>query len=192
MAHNNVEIEIKVRVEDVGPLLSFLGKEGKFKGELEQVDEYFTPKHLNYLSTYPVTEWLRLRQTNGNKFTINYKNFHIDADGKTRSCDELETEVENIEQMKLIFKALEIKSIAKVDKLRKVWVYEEYEIAIDEVKGLGNFVEVEYLAQSDDPKRTTDKMMDFLKSLKLGKIERSYQGYPFLLLFPERSDFAEE
>ena len=33
-------------------------------------------------------------------------------------------------------------------------------------------------------KKTTDEMVEFLKSLGCGKIERDYVGYPFKLLFP--------
>ena len=60
-------------------------------------------------------------------------------------------------------------------------------VAIDSVKNLGDFVEIEYIGEDNkiDPKAMTEEMINFLKKVGCGKITRNYVGYPFLLLFPE-------
>lgn len=191
MASNDTEIEIKVKIENVEPLVSFLNKNAEFKSEERQIDEYFTPIHRNFLSIRPVKEWLRLRNEN-NRYSINYKNWHFDENGKTSNCDEFETPVKDIEQMRKLFTTLDIKSIGKVDKTRKTWDYKDYEISVDIVSELGTFVEIEFKGYSDEPKKITDEMVKFLEGIGVGKIQRNYQGYPFLLLFPNEAKYYDE
>ncbi len=191
MSSKDTEIEIKVKIENIEPLISFLKKNAKFKSEERQIDEYFTPYHRDFLSVRPAKEWLRLRDENG-KYTINYKNWYTANDGKPVHCDEFQTSIKDIDQMKKLFNALNFKPIVKVDKNRKIWDYEDYEISVDRVIGLGNFVEIEFKEKSNNPKKVTNEMIEFLKKIGVGKIQGNYQGYPFLLLFPDEAKFFNE
>jgi adenylate cyclase class 2 len=188
----DIEIEIQVKVEKIKPLLEFLKKQGQFKSKLHQIDNYFIPAHRNFLNVRPVKEWLRLRATKGS-CSINYKNWYFDKNGRSYHCDEFETKFGNLAQMKKIFKVLNFKPIVRVDKLRETWTYKTYEIAIDTVSGLGNFVEIEYIGKDKkkNPKKITEEMVYFLKKLGCGKLKRNYLGYPFLLLFPKESKYEE-
>ena len=186
MAHKNIEIEIQVNVENSKPLIEFLEKNGTFQSAKHQVDEYFSSAHRDFLRARPVKEWLRLRDSDG-KYSLNYKNWHFDENRKSHFCDEFETKIEGIDKIRKIFSALNFKSIVIVDKLRKIWTYKAYEVAIDSVKALGNFVEVEYIGKDEkvNPEKVTGEMVDFLKKVGCGKITRNYVGYPFLILFPK-------
>ncbi len=189
----DIEIEIQVNIENSKPLTDFLNKNACFQKENHQVDDYFSPAHRDFTGVRPVKEWLRLRNSSG-KYSINYKNWHFDDKEKSHYCDEYETEIEDGAQLKNILKVLNFKPLVKVDKTRKTWAYKNYEIAIDSVKGLGDFVEIEYIGQEEkaDPKKITEEMIGFLKSLGCGKIQRNYVGYPFQLLFPEEVKFEEQ
>jgi len=186
MANNHIEIEIKVNLENVKPLLDFLESDAVFQSEKRQIDEYFSPINDDFLAVRPVEKWLRLRDANG-QYSLNYKNWYFDAEGKSNHCDEFETRIEEFEPVKKMLSALNFKSIVIVDKLRKTWTYQDYEIAIDAVENLGDFVEIEYIGQDNqvNPKKVADEMIVFLKNLNCGKIIRNYVGYPFQLLFPE-------
>ena len=83
--------------------------------------------------------------------------------------------------------ALKLNSVVIVDKVRKIWTYKNYEIAIDSIKGLGDFVEIEYIGHDKDinPEKVTAEMILFLKNLGVGKITRNNVGYTFIMLFPE-------
>ena len=96
MANKNIEIEIQVNVENSKPLIEFLEKDGVFQSEKRQIDEYFSPALKDFLTTRPVAEWLRLRDADG-KYSINYKNWHFDKNGKSHYCDEFETKLESVE-----------------------------------------------------------------------------------------------
>jgi len=189
----NIVIEIQVNVENSKPLIGFLEKNGKFKSESHQLDEYFSPAQRDFIAVRPVNEWLRLRDSNG-KYSINYKNWHREKDGKSYYCDEYETEIQDLTQFKNILNILNFKSLVRVDKVRKIWTYKDYEIAVDFVKGLGDFIEIEYIGKDEnvEPKKITEEMIKFLKNIGCGKIKRNYVGYPFQLLFPNEVKFEEE
>lgn len=185
------EVEIQVNVANIKPLLKFLQEKAKFISEEREIDEYFTPKHRNFVKTAPVDEWLRLRSANG-KYSINYKFWHRDKGGKTNHCTEHQTRFDDIEQMHSILKVLDFKSVVKVDKKRKKYHYKNYEIVIDKVVGLDQTVEIEFKGETDKtPKQITQEMIKFLQDLGVGKMKRSYQGYPFLLLFPKKAEYEE-
>lgn len=189
---SNTEIEIQVQIEKIAPLLKFLKEKGKFSGENRQIDIYYSPTHCNFIAKKPVDEWLRLREEN-RVYTITYKNWYHDENGKSHHCDEYETVIEDVKQMKSIFKVLDIKQITEVDKKRAKYRFGKYEISIDRVKHLGDFVEIEYKGTEIDktPKQITAEMIAFLKEKKVGKIYRNYVGYPFQILFPGDIELEE-
>jgi len=169
-----------------------LKKNACFESKKHQIDEYFVPAHRNFINVRPAKEWLRLRNTDG-VYSVNYKNWHINKVGKGHYCDEYETRIQDQDQMKKIFKALDLKPIVTVSKQRENWIYKDYKISIDSVSGLGDFVEVEYIGREKDvePEKITEEMIEFLKGIGCGKIKRNYRGYPFLLLFPKEGDYEE-
>jgi predicted adenylyl cyclase CyaB len=189
----DIEIEIKVKVEKIASLLKFLTSQAKLVGTQHQIDEYFIPKHRDFIAIRPAKEWLRLRNSDG-KYSLNYKNWHYQPDGKTHHCDEFETHIDDLSSLQNIFKALDIKSIAIVDKSRQIWLYQDFEIAIDKVKKLGHFIEIEYKGfdSKTDPKIVTNRMVQFLKDHGCGTISRNFQGYPFLLLFPTEAKYENQ
>lgn len=193
MASHNQEIEIQVRVEQTEPLLQFLKTEAECNGEKHQRDEYFSPNDgtNDFLKTRPVTQWLRVREANG-QASINYKLWHFGNDGKGEYADEYETNADSADQLRAILGALNFRSVVVVEKTRASYRYKEYEIAIDRVTGLGDFVEIEYCGTQKitDPKQCTEDMLEFLKAIGCGTLKRNHRGYPYMLLFPE--DVEEE
>ena len=87
-----IEIELQAKIEYVEPLLLFLDKEGKFQFEKRQVDQYFTPAHRDFLSKNPIEEWLRLRDSGG-AYSLNYKKWHFDGEGRGFYPDPLPTQI---------------------------------------------------------------------------------------------------
>jgi adenylate cyclase, class 2 len=140
-----------------------------------------------------VKEWIRLRNAEGS-FSLNYKNWHYTEKGESNHCEEYESGIESLEKVKKILKALDFRSLVIVDKKRKIWRYKDYEISLDSVKSLGDFVEVEYkgTGKEVDPDKIAKEMVAFLKSAGCGSIKKNYLGYPFLLLFGEEAEWEEQ
>ncbi|MBI5906637.1 class IV adenylate cyclase [Candidatus Saccharibacteria bacterium] len=183
MAKSDIEIEIQVAVEHIKPLLNFLEAKAKFTGEKHQVDEYFSLTSPSFLDVRPVIEWLRLRNEGG-KASVNYKHWHHDGPGNAAYCDEYESGVDDPRAIRQIFASLNFKQIVVVDKLRRTWHYQDYEIAVDRVKNLGDFVEIEHKGKStsEDARRIADEMKQFLHDLGCGKTTENTGGYAFQLL----------
>ncbi|MFA5987347.1 MAG: class IV adenylate cyclase [Candidatus Paceibacterota bacterium] len=179
----NKEIEIKLKVKDVGSLLKFLEENGDFKSDKYQRDEYYMPAHRNFIEAQPIKEWLRLRREEG-KCSVNYKNWHFNEDGKSYHCDEHETQLHDMDAIKNIFVALNFEPLIVVDKKRKTFMCGDYEVAMDCVEGLGDYVEVEYKGVEDkiDAKEVAEQMRSFIKKTGCEILEQDFLGYPHLLL----------
>ena len=186
----DIEIEIQARIERSSILRDFLEKEAKFVSENHQIDQYFTPAHENFVSVKPIEEWVRIRDENS-VYTINYKKWHYE-NGIGQYADEYETEVKDKDAANKIFTAIDMKPLIVVDKTRRKYMYQDYEVAFDEVVGLGSFVEIEYKGENgEDHKKITQDMISFLKTHDCGKVELNNGGYPMLLLFPEDAHYIE-
>ena len=188
----NVEVEIQVEIENIKPLADLLAKDGKFLFSEHQVDHYYTPQHRDFKAINPINEWLRLRNSDG-KYSITYKNWHRGEDKKSSHCDEYETTIGEIDQLEKILSVLNFETVVIVDKKRQAYLYKDYEIALDEVKDLGNFVEVEYKGTKvRDAKEIAAEIKEFLKVLNLGRIKLNSVGYAFKLLNPDGDHLEEE
>lgn len=186
MPHNNLEIEIQARVANTASLRAFLDAEATYLGEVHQRDEYYTPAHKDYLATRPVDEWLRLRDADGG-ISITYK----DWSPRTHAV-EYETSVGDLAKGRLILEAIGCRTIAVVDKVRRLWHWQDWDISIDRVEGLGEFVELEYSGDADVvPQDVRDAMITFLKERGCGTVELNDTGYPFLILFPDEAVYRE-
>ncbi len=186
----DIEIEVQLRVSKTDKLIAFLENEAEFTGEAYQKDEYMVPQHRDFVAKKPVKEWLRVRESD-KKSSVNYKNWHYDESGRSTHCDEYETPVEDVDQMRKIFAAIDIKPLITVEKKRKTYRYKDYEVALDEITDLGSFVEVEYKGEDHNvvPTEVTAGMIAWLKKIDCGVIERNYVGYPFMLLYPDEVNF---
>lgn len=179
------EIEIKVSVERVQPLLELLEREGTAHGEQHQVDTYYTPAHRDYLAVRPVAEWLRLRRE-GERASLNHKRWIYGPDGTSHHCEETETPVGDAAAAAQLLAALDARELVTVDKLRRSWTWGDYEVAIDRVAGLGDFVELEWKGadRPGDEAEITAGMEAWLRGLGCGTLTRGFRGYPYALMFP--------
>lgn len=172
-----VEVELKFPLLNPKELIQRLNEIAKPKQQnIFQRDTYYIPAHRNFLAKKKVNEWLRIRETK-NKITLTYKNYYPDG----IHCKEFETKIEDITALKNIFESLDFKEIVVVEKIRSTWIFKEVEIAIDEVKGLGFFVELESKSNLDfeDAKKLLYKI---LKELKAETGAQDFRGYPYMLL----------
>ena len=178
----NIEVELKfplLNSEDLIKKLNLITKTGK-QADFQQ-DTYYNASHRDFLAKKPVSEWLRLRESSKG-FSLNYKNWHTDSNVKTTFCDEYETKVENIDAVEKILKCLDFKPLIVVDKKRSIWLYKNTEIAIDEVKELGFFLEIEAKGNFATVEEAREQLYLILEEIEANVGEQDFEGYPFLLL----------
>lgn len=184
MAHDNVEVEIKVQLtkEKFEKIKRKIKQSSKFVKSSRQIDSYYNSKHINFLKPKYPYRWLSVRERDG-KTLLNYKHWYPEGAKHTTHCDEYETEIAEIGQLIKILKALNIEKIIRVDKKRDVYIYKnKIEISFDEVKGLGYFLEVESLKNTGGPEKTYKTLEEFVVQLGIAKIKTIPGGYAAALM----------
>jgi adenylate cyclase class 2 len=181
-ALENIEVELKFPLFNKSDLIKKLNSIAnlKTKGDYQK-DTYFIPPHRNFLEKKPVSEWLRVRETQKGA-SVTYKNYHKENDAKSISCDEFETKIENDILLRKIFLALNFVEIEVVEKNRTSWMYRDVEISIDEVSNLGDYIELEAAGKFKDFEEAKKVLYEVLKEIGAKVGEQDFEGYPYLIL----------
>lgn len=130
-------IEIKARChnpEDIKQLL--LSKNAEFKGLDHQIDTYFKVP----------TGRLKLRQGNVENTLIHYNRGNQSGPKKSTVC--LYKPQEDSEALKHTLQAA-METLVVVDKQRYIYFIDNVKFHVDEVIGLGSFVEIEAIDDND-------------------------------------------
>lgn len=179
---NDIETEIKIKIlkEEFQKIEIFMKNNAQFLKNSNQMDTYYQPTHRKFLNDGEemINEWLRIG-IRGNKKILNYKNWY-----NNMYCDEYEVEIDNEENLDKIFKILGLEKIAVVHKVRSTYFYlNKYEIALDYVKNLGYFIEIEVKNYDEELVKEYDKLLKLAKDLNLNLNHIDKRGYPYHLIY---------
>jgi adenylate cyclase class 2 len=181
MANNNTEIEIKFKLNNPKDVINFLSNNSEIiSKDVYQKDIYYVPKHRDFLNVKYPYEWLRLRKSEKGDF-ITYKHFYPENSKITTHCDEYESKVEKVEIMEKVFDSLDFKKIAIVEKIRNTWKYKNTEIMIDNVTGLGYYIEIESTKEFTNPNEGKPYLYSIFEEINASGNE-DYRGYPFIII----------
>lgn len=164
-AEETLEVEIKARVDDIQAFEKALQEDGDahlHEDWHDQSDIYFRHPKRDFAQT---DEALRLRIVK-NRAILTYKGPKIDSYTKTR----VEIEVDVKGDILLLLHNIGFKAVMKVEKRRKVYALENCEICLDDVKGLGTYVEIE--ARGGDLDEDRERLMELAARLGLKDFER--------------------
>lgn len=174
-----LEVEQKFAVTDRDALFDQLEHLGATRGIcLEQQDFYFSHPVRNFAET---DEAIRIR-CNGLENRITYKGPKRATISKVRKEIELAfaSGQPALEQMAEMLEILGFQPLRTVKKRRTPFTYLEhnpFEIVIDEVEGLGTFVEIELLAEESELQNAEMAIIQLAATLKLtDSIRKSYLG----------------
>jgi predicted adenylyl cyclase CyaB len=174
------EVEIQMIIKNPREVEKKLRKTGKFIKTRKQVYKYFVPPHKNYFRIDPPVEYIRVRHEK-DKNHLNYSFIHFDKKLRLRATDEYETLVENPRTVESIFKRIGLIPKVTVIKTRKFFDCGNFEVVLDRVKGLENFMEVEAKKDFGGIRKTRKACEEFLKSLNVDYEILHLMGYPRLL-----------
>lgn len=177
------EVELKFLLEDRDEFASRLEKLGATPASNEsQSDIYFQHPARDFSQT---DEAMRIR-TIGEKNILTYKGPLLDSETKTRHELEVEFQPGNASRdvMNQLLNANGYQSVLIVTKKRQSYRFTKndrrFEIALDLVDGLGEFVEVETIAEENDRDQAKREILELAEELQLKRQER--RGYLRLLL----------
>jgi adenylate cyclase class 2 len=177
-----LEVELKFRCDASEQLVADLMRLGAQPAEeVRQVDQYFNHPQRDFAQT---DEAVRIRDTNG-QTSLTYKGPLVDRESKTRREIELDLAGDHArEKLGDWLRAVGFRPVLEVEKTRQAWTLHrggrEVEIAIDQVTGLGRFVELETVADEADLAPARALLQDIAAELGLSQSER--RGYLSMLL----------
>ncbi|MDD5165532.1 MAG: class IV adenylate cyclase [Candidatus Pacebacteria bacterium] len=174
------EIEIKAKLKNKARTMKRLRAMGcVFEAPITQNDSVYT-KRIGSLAVYRNNDaYLRIRIKNGIETLFTYKKKGVN------DLDSIEHEVtiDSKEEMEHALLHMGYKKAMKIDKVRTITHYNGCEICIDNVKGLGIFIEMEKLTNSSgSANKIQDELFEFFKAIGIDKKDRVASGYDILIL----------
>ncbi len=177
------EVEQKFRVDDAAAVERRLRELGaRDGGAVEQVDRYFNHPARDFAQT---DEALRLRRVGEANF-ITYKGPKLDPTTKTRREIELPlvSGAAEVASFGELLVALGFRFVSEVSKTRRLlhvdWQGHTVEVALDDVAGLGPYIELELSADETEMAAAKACIASLAGKLKLEHSER--RSYLELLL----------
>lgn len=181
MSAGSFEVEVKFRLE-AGPdsVRETLKQLGATASEpIVQADHYFNHPVRDFAET---DEAFRIRSV-GDQNWVTWKGPKVDSKTKTRREIELPLGdgTQTAEQLSEVLQILDFRSVTVVRKTRTPhelrWNDREFEIALDEVNGLGWFLEVELIAEEGELESAQQAVLALAAEFGLSETERrSYLG----------------
>lgn len=161
-----IEVEIKAKIEDnikAYEKIKEIG--GVYSHSEKQHDIYFNGENKDFKKS---DEALRIREipdeNDDLKRILTYKGPKLNTETKTRK--EIEVTVDNTENLIEILVNIGFKPSAIVNKMRRVFTYEDYIITVDKLDELGYFMEIEYVTDNEsDIDRIQENIFAIFKKL---------------------------
>ena len=176
------EIEIKAHVLDEKLLRGALLRSGiTLLAPVKHHDVVFSRPGAKEGSTSD--NWLRIRTENDTRHIFTLKRPVV---GELDSIEH-ETDVEDVEELRAIIDCLGYELYSDLTKVREKAHDDGYEICLDNVPGLGVFVEVEKLCDEKvDGDAVVNELWAYLAQFGINRDDQETHGYDVLMLQQEK------
>ena len=180
-----IEVEVKIPLTDRIRIEEKL-QNSEFRKDCgyRETDTYFNSRFYNIRE---MDQALRIRScenllTGERESFITYKGSKLDAVSMTRK--ELETSVGNADICREILESLGFYALAEVRKVRQYYRSGMITVCLDQVEGLGDFLELESLVEDEsDRERALEQLYSILNELGLKKNDTIQTSYLSMLGF---------
>lgn len=178
-----IEVEVKLPLFRRSMTERALTECGFIAGDLiQESDIYYTSDFHDFMAK---DEALRIRQSDNltkisSRSILTFKGPKLDQVSMTRN--ELETVIESPEDCRAILAALGYKPLFPVNKLRQYYHKGEITACVDQVEGLGSFLELEILVEEEFSREDSLKKIEsILTDLDLSLKESTTLSYLCML-----------
>jgi adenylate cyclase, class 2 len=175
----HIEVESKLRVDDISLTREKIRKLARFIGIENKVDDYYALD-----SKERPKKSVRVRRK-GRKVEINIKKW-IDYKNGIYAKKEIEFEVSDTNAFFELMKDFGFKKWLRKEKRTELYKNGNASIELNHVKNIGWFIEIEILCSKKDVEKAREKISSLRKELGLDrKVEK--RGYTEMLLEKRRS-----
>jgi|SRR3989338_68450 len=172
------EIEVKAKVDSLDEAERKLAEMGcVLSGALAQHDVVFVEDDYGPFEVFrPKKNLLRIRESGG-EFILTLKR------PVANQLDSLEheTKISDPAETKEILNLMGYHEIVAVDKIRRKANFNGMEICLDQVDGLGTFLEAERIVEDAEAEIVQNELFAFLQKLGVKPEDRIYDGYDTLI-----------
>lgn len=165
------EIEVEVAFDNSKEEVIRILSKYEYIDEKEIYDTYYyDPQRPNLKpeEDLRLNETFRVRKTDSSSY-ITYKKQHFKGKLWIYS-DEYEISIGDADTIKKVISLLGLKPLIEVHNKRKIYKHKNFEIELEEIDGLGLFIEVEKMSRSDDEMREKEKIREFIRGLGLKNV----------------------
>ncbi len=171
-----VEAKIKISENEVDKFRLDIKKLAKFTKKERKIDDYYT---LENCEKYP-RKSLRVRKRGG-FYEVNFKKKLSYIKG-VYAKNEIEFKTKEIEGYLLLLEDFGFKKWLTKEKVTELYeIKKNFHIELNKVKGLGHFIEVEYLCLEKNVERARKEVYDVIEKLGVSKKEIISEGYTKML-----------
>ena len=174
------EVEVKVRASHDTVRERLDAIDATPAGTVVQADTYYDGPDRDFEATDEALRIRRETEAGDQTAKLTYKGPLVDADSKTR--EEAETAVADGEALAAILDGLGFRPVATVSKERDRYRVDDFTVVLDDVEGLGEFVECETTASESDIQEAREDAFDLLERLGLDPDEQVRTSYLSMLL----------
>ncbi len=173
------EIEIKAVLQNKANAVLALETLGcTFNTPIRQEDEVYV-ENVGNLETFNATKvFLRIRVIDAKRVIFTAKQRYNLA----LVAKEHETTVESADEIREMLAMMNYKKQLEIKKLRTKTEYKGDEICIDEVDGLGSYIEMERLSRDGNPAIIQEELWRLFDSIGIARTDRIDKGYDILLM----------
>lgn len=178
------EVEVKAVLKDKEALIQALKNLGCELGEEISQDDTVYARVVGTLEEFlSNNDFLRIRVQNNGQILFTFKHHPGRIVNLTSAPLEHELEISSRETMVHILDLMGYTEAVRIKKVRRKTHYEKWEICIDDVEGLGTFVEIEELLDANDTQQEVrERMETFLASVGIGTDDLLNNRYDVMLM----------
>ena len=178
-----MEIEVKAKLRDKAVAFKKLTDLGcELSAATTQDDMVWVLKTGSLEDFLSNRVFLRIRIQNGDRVILTAKSPKAKQGNESLVKREHEVVVSSASEARNILSMLGLQEAVRVIKKRRTAHYGGYEICMDEVEGLGSFIELEKMAEEKEAAQIQKEMMDFLMTLGVAPEDQIKKGYDILML----------
>lgn len=171
-----IEVESKAKINDSNAFRIAARSLGRFVGKQEKIDDYYT---LEKPGRYPKKS-LRIRKRQGH-YEINFKH-SLGYQHGVHAKKETEFIVKDVNDFLAVINEFGFRKWLRKEKTTELYeIGKNFHIELNNVKGLGWFVEVEYLADEQHIAYARKKVEEVLVKLGIKKNQIIKPGYTKML-----------